>query len=107
MTHADLVAFSAKLCAAHARAAEALIVQFQAFPAWARDDVLLSEDLFPRVVASLEIRDSAAASVCQAWRRTWVATADDRRELLKVSLMTPEFSRALLQPFAVFPTADF
>ena len=50
-------------------------------PGWAVSSVLLSPDLIPRLFASLDIVDCAAARVCKAWRQGWTDTDALRRGL--------------------------
>ena len=64
-------------------------------------DVLLSADLLPRVFASLELADCAAASVCAAWGRAW----SDRvaRVLRAAPLAAPDFELGCPQFLAALP----
>ena len=81
LDHETLLSYAAELSVAHRHEADALLVKHSPLPAWAHDDVLLSVDLLPHVFATLQMKDNAAASVCQAWKAAWVATNDGRRGL--------------------------
>ena len=50
-------------------------------PDWARNGVLLSPDLLPRVFATLGLEDCAAALACKAWSREWKDLIARRRIL--------------------------
>jgi hypothetical protein len=52
-------------------AAEALIAEQAPLPQHMVAGVLQSPDLLPSLLASLEVDDGAAASVCTAWRQAW------------------------------------
>ena len=60
---------------------DAIIAQHDPFPAWAREDVLLSPDLLPHLFVHFEAYHAAVARVSRAWRDAWKATDDDRRWL--------------------------
>ena len=61
--------FADELCARHQPTAECI------------DQVLLSPELLPLVMAALDGRAAAAAAVCSTWRRVWDATRVERRIL--------------------------
>ena len=54
-------------------------------PAWAVTDVLLSPDLLPVLLESLEADDCAAAAVCRRWRQSFLAAGAQRRKWCRVS----------------------
>ena len=54
-------------------------------PAWAVADVLLSPDLLPVLLESLDADDCAAAAVCQRWRQSFLAAGAQRRKWCRVS----------------------
>ena len=91
LDHEALVSYAAELSFAHRHEADALLAKHSPLPTWARDEVLLSADLLPHVFATLQMKDGAAASVCQAWKAAWVATNDGRRGLRPVALPAPDF----------------
>ena len=91
LDHTALLAYAADLSAAHRHTADKFLVNHSPLPDWARDDVLLSTDLLPKVFASLKLEDGAAASVCHAWKEAWVATNDGRRGLRPIEVGKPDF----------------
>ena len=90
--HETLLSYAAELSFAHRHEADTLLAKRSPLPAWARDEVLLSADLLPDVFATLQMKDGAAASVCQAWKAAWVATNDGRRGLRPIALPELDFS---------------
>ena len=91
LDHETLLSYAAELSFAHRHTADALLAKRSPLPAWARDEVMLSADLLPHVFATLQMKDNAAASVCQAWKAAWVATNDGRRGLRPSALPEPDF----------------
>ena len=47
-------------------------------PQWAVEEVLLSSDLVPLLLAPLQLNDGAAAAVCSQWLDGWKATSEGR-----------------------------
>ena len=91
LDHAALLSYAAEVSIAHRHTADVILAKHSPLPAWARDNVMLSADLLPRVFASLEAKEAAAACVCHAWKAAWVATNDGRRGLRPVALPKPDF----------------
>ena len=91
LDHETLLSYAAELSFAHRHTADALLAKRSPLPAWARDEVLLSADLLPDVFATLQMKDNAAASVCQAWKAAWVATNNGRRGLRPIALPELDF----------------
>ena len=90
LSHAQLVEIAAAGCEASTEVkdrAEALLA------AQAVEKVLLSIDLVPHLLASLQLEDGAAAAVCSLWAEGWKATSEGRRRLRRVPL---DFPRDLL-----------
>ena len=54
------------------------------------EGVLLSSDLLPHVLSSLQLEDGAAAAVCSQWADGWKATSEGRRRLARVPFDLPE-----------------
>ena len=94
LDHETLLSYAAELSFTHRHEADALLAKHSPLPSWARDEVLLSADLLPHVFATLEMKDNAAAAVCQAWNAAWVATNDGRRGLRPVALPELDFPTA-------------
>jgi len=65
-------------------------VEYKPLPQWAVEEVLLSSDLLPQILAPLQLEDGAARAVCLAWADGWRATSEGRRQLRKVSIEVPE-----------------
>ena len=92
LEHEALLSYAAALSeGANRHAADALLAKCSPLPERARDEVLLSTDLLPHVLATLDLEDGAAASVCHAWKAAWVATSDCRRILRPTALPQPDF----------------
>ena len=91
LDHETLLSYAAELSFAHRHTADAALAKRSPLPAWARDEVLLSADLLPDVFATLQMKDNAAASVCQAWKAAWVATNNGRRGLRPIALPELDF----------------
>ena len=86
LSHAQLVEIAAAGCEASTEVkdrAEALLA------AQAVEKVLLSIDLVPHLLASLQLEDGAAAAVCSRWAEGWKATSEGRRRLRKVAFDFP------------------
>ena len=83
LPHEALLELAVKACeqADGRLAADRLLAQHVPLVDWARDLVLLSNDLLPFLFASLNYRDCVAAEVCQVWRDVWAATNETRRGL--------------------------
>ena len=70
--------------------AEAVLAAHQPVPQWAVESVLLSSDLVPHLLATLEPQDSAAAVACSVWAEGWRATSEGRRRLRQVPFHFPQ-----------------
>ena len=70
------------------------------------EGVLLSSDLVPLVLASLQLEDGAAAAVCSLWAEGWKATSEGRRRLTRVAFDFPPELLVDLNDMAVIPGAD-
>lgn len=67
--------------ASTARLVDTHLASVAPLPSWAVDRVLLSTDLISRLLDTLQLEDSAAATVCKAWSVGWEAkTRDFMRE---------------------------
>lgn len=55
-------------------------------PQWAVEEVLLSSDLVPLLLAPLQLNDSAAAAVCSQWLKGWKATSEGKKNSLEGKL---------------------
>ena len=87
LSHAQLVEIAAAGCEASTEVkdrAEALLA------AQAVEKVLLSIDLVPHLLASLQLEDGAAAAVCSLWAEGWKATSEGRRRLRRVAFDFPQ-----------------
>lgn len=78
LSHHALLAVTVALCNMDYGHADALLAKF--IPLWV-SDLLLSADLLYVVFAHVEMKDSAAALVCRAWKSAWDATDATRRGL--------------------------
>jgi hypothetical protein len=92
LSHDALLAYAIRLSSLHRHTADALLVPHSPFPDWARDEVLLSEDLLPKLLVVLDLTASAAAAVCHAWHSAWQATDDHRRGLRRPTHFELPFS---------------
>ena len=86
---AELAAEALLACPDLRRKAERRMTFHKPTPQWARDTVLLSNDLVPRFIGQLEMEDDAAAKVCTAWRDGWKATNALRRWLRPAPVQPP------------------
>ena len=59
------------------------------------EGVLLSSDLLPHLLSSLQLKDGAAAAVCSQWADGWEATNEVRSHLTRVPF---DFPQDLLEP---------
>ena len=92
LEHDALLSYAAALSeGANRHVADALLAKCSPLPERARDEVLLSTDLLPHVLAALDVKDGAAAAVCHAWKGAWVATSDCRRILRPTAQPQPDF----------------
>ena len=57
--------------------------------------MLLSSDLLPHLLSSLQLKDGAAAAVCSQWADGWEATIEVRSHLTRVPF---DFPQDLLEP---------
>ena len=53
--------------------------------------IFLSGDLLPSIIATLDMKDYAAASVCTVWREAWTTTNEFRRGLRHAELPAFDF----------------
>merc|ERR1711995_185421 len=60
-------------------------------PEWAQTEILLSADLMPCVMASVEREGHAAARACSVWRRAWTATNHRRPWLRGATVVEMDF----------------
>ena len=87
LPHDVLAALAAQLCsesAALQATAEECLAAHKPLPCWAVERVLLSPDLVPNMLGSLESEDVSAAVVCSQWSAAWEATKERRRRLKEV-----------------------
>ena len=96
LSHAQLLEIAAAGCDASTEVknrADALLAAHKPLAQWAVEEVLLSSDLVPHLLAPLQLDDGAAAAVCSRWAEGWKATSEGRRRLRRVPL---DFPRDLL-----------
>ncbi|EOD12839.1 hypothetical protein EMIHUDRAFT_104010 [Emiliania huxleyi CCMP1516] len=107
--HDDLVELTARMCHASADALSlANAALSEHVPPWAVEDVLLSPDLLPRIFATLELEDGAAAAACSAWLRCWIDTDEQRRGLRPAELgpLPPGFDLEHVSGLAAHPSGE-
>ena len=93
LPHGVLAELAAQLCSdspALEAAAEECMAAHTPLPHEMVERVLLSPDLVPHILGSLEAEDGAAAVVCSQWLDGWKATNEPRRWLKQVPLDFPE-----------------
>ena len=93
LSHAQLLEVAVAGCEASPEVtnqAEAILATHKPLARWAVEGVLLSSDLAPHVLASLQLEDGAAAAVCSLWAEGWKATSEGRRRLTRVAFDFPE-----------------
>ena len=107
--HDDLVELTARMCHASADALSlANAALSEHVPPWAVEDVLLSPDLLPRVFATLELEDGAAAAACSAWCQQWIDTDEQRRGLRLAELgpLPPGIDPQRVSGLAAHPSGE-
>ena len=96
LTHAQLVELCALTCTLDVhdsrRAVDAALTMHEPLTNRLVDEVLLSSDLGPRLLGSLDPQNGCAAAVCRTWRDCWEATRKLRRKLHPAPLATPDFA---------------
>ena len=111
LPHEALVALAASMygeslvAADTIRITETCLASHLPMPQWARDNILLSDDILPQIFAHVELEDGAAAAVCTAWRNAWVATEEQRRGL-RPAVISSELDRlnvSVRPKFATLP----
>ena len=93
LSHAQLLEVAVAGCEASPEVtnqAEAILATHKPLARWAVEGVLLSSDLAPHVLASLQLEDGAAAAVCSLWAEGWKATSEGRRRLTRVAFDFPQ-----------------
>lgn len=107
LPHAVLAELCALACDAPAddsrRAADAALALHSPLDCNLVDEVLLSPDLLPRLMAKLEVEDAPAAAVCTGWRQAFVATRKFRRKLHPAIVGQPDFELLRPRAFAALP----
>ena len=109
LSHAQLLEVAVAGCEASPEVtnqAEAILATHKPLARWAVEGVLLSSDLAPHVLASLQLEDGAAAAVCSLWAEGWKATSEGRRRLTRVAFDFPPELLVDLNDMAVIPGAD-
>ena len=77
----DIAALACEGSAAARKRAEELIALHNPTPVWAVSNILLSPDLLGKMMATLNLSDCAAATVCKTWACTWREMVRARRVL--------------------------
>ena len=93
LSHAQLLQIAVAGCEASSEInnlADAFFATHKPLPQWAVEGVLLSNDLVPHILASLQLEDGAAAAVCSSWADAWKATSEARRHLRRVAFDIPQ-----------------
>ena len=106
LSHAQLLEIAVAGCEAFpedASRAEATLAEHKPLAKRFVEGVLLSRDLVPHILASLQLEDGAAAAVCSMWTEGWKATSDGRRRLTRVAFKLPRELLIKLNDMAVIP----
>ena len=93
LSHTQLLEIAAAGCEASAEVknrADAILAAHKPLALWAVEEVLLSSDLVPHLLAPLQLEDGAAAAVCSRWAEGWKATNEGRRRLRQVAFDFPQ-----------------
>jgi hypothetical protein len=110
LSHAQLLEIAVAGCEASPevknRAEAILATSMPRHHQGAVDGVLLSSDLVPHILASLQLEDGAAAAVCSLWAEGWKATSEGRRHLTRVAFDFPQELLVDLNDMAVIPGDD-
>ena len=110
LSHAQLLEIAVAGCEASPevknRAEAILATSMPPHHQGAVDGVLLSSDLVPHILASLQLEDGAAAAVCSLWAEGWKATSEGRRHLTRVAFDFPQELLVDLNDMAVIPGDD-
>ena len=92
LSHQQLVGLVVSACEdspALKNRADALVAEAKPLPAWCVEEVLLSPDLLPSLMATLGPAEHAAASVCSAWAAAYA------RQIGKLRWVLPTVQRTI------------
>ena len=92
LSHAQLLEIAVAGCEASPEVtnhAEAILAANNPLAQRLVEEVLLSSDLAPHVLARLPLEDSAAAAVCSLWADGWKATREGHGRLTRVAFDLP------------------
>ena len=106
LSHAQLLEIAVAGCEAFpedASRAEATLAEHKPLANKFVEGVLLSRDLVPHILESLQLEDGAAAAVCSMWTEGWKATSDGRRRLTRVAFKLPRELLIKLNDMAAIP----